>query len=150
MTVKNPDVIIKNLSSFFKKSIKQKELKLEINENLGGDRILSNLVNRRGIMLEVQLFEQIIYNVFANACKFNKNKGVIKCKVAVERYGEKRMIKDYSEPDKMMLVTEISDSGEGMSKKKIKQLFKIFESIRDRELNQNFIDLAQESTSLIS
>ena len=34
-------------------------------------------------MLDVQLYEQIIYNVFANALKFNKVRGTIRISLQV-------------------------------------------------------------------
>ena len=38
---------------------------------------------KKGILLDVSLFEQILYNIFLNACKFNKENGSIKMNVQV-------------------------------------------------------------------
>jgi len=49
-----------------------------IDKNIYGEKELVDLVRKKGLMMDVDLYEQILYNVLSNACKFNKVNGQIK------------------------------------------------------------------------
>ena len=73
---------MENLSTFFDKIIQQRSLKLEIDGKTYGDSQLVDFIKSNGVLMDIQLYEQIIYNVFANACKFNQVSGLIYCRIA--------------------------------------------------------------------
>ena len=87
------------------------------------------LLNSKGIMIDLSLYQQILYNIFINAWKFNHMGGKIKLSVFVNSVmGERRKLK---------MTTEIEDNGEGMDKLQLKKLFKIFENIRKNEFKRS-------------
>jgi len=107
------------------------------------------MIEQHGFRLKVELYEQILYNIFINACKFNKKKGFIRVGVEAKLKKKGRSMsafnqygKEMSQHFEVMLITKITDTGIGMTKEKLNSLFKVFENVRQVSLHQ------ETSTSL--
>ena len=77
-TVKEPFKIIRQFINLFDSNMKQKNLKLEMEDTIYGNIQGVEAVKNQGILIDVKLYEQILYHIFLNACKFNKEEGIIK------------------------------------------------------------------------
>jgi len=77
--------------------------------------------------MDESFYKQILYNVFINACKFNKKKGAVAIRVNVRR--------PICNDRKIILETDIEDHGNGMSSKKKKSLFKLFANVKQQVKN---------------
>jgi len=76
-TVKDPFQILKKFVRIFDKHMKQKNIKLSINETINGDIDTVDTFMNKGIKLDINLYKQILFNIYANACKFNTDDGSI-------------------------------------------------------------------------
>ena len=74
---------LQEFSEFFKDSIEQKSLKLTIQKEPSGDEASVKLFKERGVGLNIELYQQILSNIFSNACKFNNDDGQIEMRVIV-------------------------------------------------------------------
>ena len=61
----------------FQGQLKDKNVDLQMEEKIQGDLKAIKIFKTQGIELDKDLYEQILYNVFTNACKFNNKKGKI-------------------------------------------------------------------------
>lgn len=89
-------------------------------EIIQGDLKAIRLFKTKGIELDKDLYEQILYNVFINACKFNNKNGKIILTFAVYE----------SSANRLKIETIIRDNGIGMKTKQLKKLGKVFENVR--------------------
>jgi len=117
--VKNIVQIVSNFTKLFNGHLEQKNISMQVNPDIKGPTTLIEQMARRGILVDVSLYEQILYNIVLNACKFNKNNGDIRIRFEVEKWQDQKAI----------VKTIISDSGIGIEKQKQKHLFKMFESV---------------------
>ena len=76
--VTSPFKIIKNFVKLFDKQIKALDLEFILDENVYGNKEEVERFKCRGAKVDIQLYKQIMCNIFQNACKFNKTKGLIK------------------------------------------------------------------------
>jgi len=65
---------------------------------------VDNIIKQRGLDLDTELYKQILFNIIANACKFNKISGTIRVRLSAS----------FIDFESVRLVTEIEDSGIGM------------------------------------
>ena len=72
-----------------------------------GDPNIVNQIRQHGFKIDPKVYEQILYNVFLNACKFNKVQGSIKISVQASQSAHGNFV---------VLVTRIEDTGIGMNK----------------------------------
>jgi len=119
--MKEPALLFKGFTHLFKSHIEQKQITLEVPFHTKGPPELVEKVKERGLKIEVNLVYQILYNVFFNACKFNKQEGSIE--MGIE-------ILEFSEEGKAKLLIEVKDTGIGMDKAQKNKLFKLFETVR--------------------
>jgi len=75
-----------------------------------GDFHTVKQIESRGAMLDLQMYSQILFNIFMNACKFGKPKGTISISVSVRTHIEPFLGGD----GKVLLDTTITDDGQGM------------------------------------
>mmetsp|Transcript_24067 Transcript_24067/g.37006 ORF Transcript_24067/g.37006 Transcript_24067/m.37006 type:complete len:115 (+) Transcript_24067:1552-1896(+) len=77
LSVKNPFVIINNFALLFEEQMNFKKIEFVLNETIYGNMAAVETFKNLGVQLDVDLYKQILYNVFINACKFNKTQGSI-------------------------------------------------------------------------
>ena len=85
MNVHHPVDILKKFTDYFYDSIKQKKLKVDIDEQLYGSMVDLNMLKPYGVKMDVDLYQQILYNVFVNACKYSREEGEVKLRVSIMR-----------------------------------------------------------------
>jgi len=76
--VSNPFSIIRAFALLFEDQLASKKIKFKLNENIYGNIMAVQAFKKMGILLDIDLYKQILFNVFTNACKFNKQEGIIK------------------------------------------------------------------------
>ena len=76
--VDHPATIVSKLMLIFEEHIKEKKIKVDLNSEISGPKELINLISLNGLKMDISLYEQIIFNVITNACKFNKENGQVK------------------------------------------------------------------------
>lgn len=118
--VKSPFMILRSLIQVFQGHLKDKDVDFQMKETIQGDPKAIRLFKTNGIELDKDLYEQILYNVFINACKFNKKNGQILLTFAVYE----------SSANRLKIETMIRDTGIGMKKNQLKKLGKVFENVR--------------------
>jgi len=133
--VAEPLEIINQFVMYFNCQIKQKELKVSVNPEVQGDPSALAKFKKYGLLMDVGLYQQILYNVFINACKFNRHSGSINIRFAVR---SPAAIAQYRRcgPNRLVIETEIEDEGEGMDPEKQRALFKIFENIKENSIKE--------------
>ena len=100
-----------------------------------GDKSAIAKFSQHGLQMDTDLYHQILYNVFINACKFNKPSGSIKIRFSVYKPENHLKYKgQLYKSNQVVVETEIEDEGDGIEEEKKNSLFKIFENIK-----QNFI-----------
>ena len=122
--------VLHEFIAIFQQFIHQKKLKLQMTEEVFGDLQTVEKLQGSGVMIDLSIYQQILYNVFMNACKFNKMNGKIKVSVSASS------VKVQQQKEKLRVVTHIEDNGQGMSKSQLKKLFKVFESIRKASVHK--------------
>ena len=65
----------------FKEPLEQKKIKLILGSKPEGDETAIKLLEARGVRLNSEIYQQILYNIFVNACKFNVDNGSIEVTV---------------------------------------------------------------------
>jgi len=102
------------LFDIFKSQIKKKSLDFQVKKKLSGDQGIIKIIERKGLLLDVDLYQQIVYHIFANAIKFTTNGGKIAINMSVIRCVN--LVSSPSNDCKVTLLTEIEDNGVGMTK----------------------------------
>ena len=125
--MKDPFPILREFTLLFHQLLHQKKISLQIVEEIFGDISAIEKMQTVGIMLDIKVYQQILYNVFLNSWKFNKQKGKIKISFSAH----------VVQKTKLKIVTEVEDNGEGMDKSKLKRLFKVFENVRNHALKKD-------------
>ena len=128
-TIHEPFTLLERFVKFFDQGIKQKKLNLFIENKINGDPDLVAKIDKQGILLDQMLYQQILYNVFSNACKFNKMGGFIRLRI--NAYSVAKAANGVSESgEEIILETEIEDEGQGIDQKTLSVIFEVFENIR--------------------
>jgi len=120
VTVKDPFEVLNPFAAFFDQTVKQKNLKLKIEQPVGGCAKAAHKLRSIGVQLDVEVYQQVLYNILANSCKFSTDRGQIDIRVEIKP----------SLAGGLVLETEICDEGEGMDEQKLRSLFKVFENIK--------------------
>jgi len=81
--VQDPFKVIIEFAQLFSTHIKEKNITFTLDRQITGDSSAVKLFKQYGLYLDVNLYKQILYNVFVNACKFNKMGGSIKVSISV-------------------------------------------------------------------
>mmetsp|Transcript_24361 Transcript_24361/g.37735 ORF Transcript_24361/g.37735 Transcript_24361/m.37735 type:complete len:82 (-) Transcript_24361:2527-2772(-) len=79
-------------------------------------------MHRNGFRLEVNLLQQILYNIFVNACKFNKPRGSIGLRFDI--------LESVDPSQKVRMQITVTDTGIGIKSEQKKHLFKLFDSVK--------------------
>ena len=79
----NPFKIVNNFVKLFSSHILQKNITFDLDPSIRGDLSAIKLLKQHGIQLDIKLYEQILYHIFLNACKFNKVSGMIRMSFSV-------------------------------------------------------------------
>ena len=90
--VKDFQPIFIDFTSLFQELIEQKNIKLTIKGQPEGDETAVKLLENRGVSLNCDIYMQILYNVFMNACKFNVNNGSISVRVMANYVKERTSV----------------------------------------------------------
>jgi signal transduction histidine kinase len=111
----------------------EKELSLDISEEVEGNPLAKSLLLSRGVKIDVNLNKQILYNILLNACKFNKQNGSISISVEVQipdSLQDSKFQKRVRKINDLELIIKIVDTGFGMNKSKLNSLFKLFHKVK--------------------
>jgi signal transduction histidine kinase len=129
------------LADIFELFIRQKNLKVTIeNESEELNKILMIRMNNQGVVMDKEVYAQILYNIFQNACKFNLQDGFISIFLNLEcrtpdcsHFGNNCKL--------LRLVTKVQDSGVGIDNSQKPTLFKVFEKVNLLETFSDFTSM---------
>ena len=79
--VKDLSETLRDFTQLFSTYIAQNDLKLEFKDEIKADYFIRENIKSHGLRISLSLYQQILYNIFMNACKFNKPKGSIRIEV---------------------------------------------------------------------
>jgi signal transduction histidine kinase len=122
--------VVRNFATLFEEHIKAKKIHFNLVHELRGSQNAIDSFQQRGVMVDLKLYEQIFYNIFVNACKFNKQRGSISCELAVHE--ELTSFREQA----ILITTTVRDTGKGMTRKQIQMLCKLFETVKNQDEDQ--------------
>ena len=82
------------------------------------------------IKADWRLYQLIIFNIIQNAVKYNKREGTIHVKTQLKD-------SDQNVPNEMVFETIISDDGDGIERKRLPHIFKVFGELKNSLDNQS-------------
>lgn len=116
----------------FEQLSEAKNLDVEIGEKMFGDEDAVKAFLERGLVIDIHIYEQILYNIVTNAIKFNRVNGKIQIQFFLfwQKDFPQGELDKYGKTDILNFVTEIKDTGVGMDEAQLHSLFSIFERVR--------------------